>query len=409
MSFVPGDQTVYGNLTVAGTVTSLASKVPTDPFGDLRMVQRTSVMDLKSTFGMTLLRDSTTTAGSGSVTNTVGNAEYTVSVSAAGDSAMLRSVERGRYVSGYGAEMGIAVRLAQATYTGTQAARWGYFDDSSDGFYYTMTSAGLGVAYMYAGTETIFPRSSWNVDRLDGTGPSGATIDVTKGQIWQVVFSWYGYGAIVWRVVLTDTLGNQLVQVVHRWAPSGRTSIVIPNQPITVLLQSGTTAGALQAYVAGRQFSVLAYVPNPVSRITSVYRINQSLTKNTTGVFVPVISVQRKTGYLGNPVKISSLDFEVSADCLYQVRVNSTLTGASYVTPQDTPASETALQTDLSATALTGGVTIYAGLLPTGGKILVQTNDIMYSLNETSTMTVALLAFSANTTAHTVLRMSEGW
>jgi hypothetical protein len=159
-AIVPSDQTVYGNLTVAGTVTALGSKVPTDPFGDLRTVQRTSVIDIKSTFGISGLRDVVTTAGTGTVTNAVGNAEYALAVSAANDRAVLSSTQRGLYVSGYGAEMGMAVRLAQSTYTGAQRARWGYFDGTTDGLYFVQSASGLGVAYMRAGTETIVPRAS---------------------------------------------------------------------------------------------------------------------------------------------------------------------------------------------------------------------------------------------------------
>jgi hypothetical protein len=224
------------------------------------------------------------------------------------------------------------------------------------------------------------------------------------------VFSWYGYGAIAWKVVLTDALGNQLVQVVHRYAPSGQTSIIVPNQPITLLLESNATAGALTAYVAGRQFSVLANNPYPVLRVTSCYSILQALTKNSTGTFLPVVAVQRKTGYLGNPIKISSIDFVSSADCMFEVRMNSTLTGASFGATQDTPASETALQFDTSATAMSGGTTIYMGLVPTGGKTLVQTVDILFSLSENMTLTIGIWPYNnVNVVISTVLRMSEAW
>jgi hypothetical protein len=46
--------------------------------------------------------------------------------------------------------------------------------------------------------DTIIPQSEWNLDKCDGTGPSGYNIDVTKMQMIGIQFSWYGAGFIDW-------------------------------------------------------------------------------------------------------------------------------------------------------------------------------------------------------------------
>jgi hypothetical protein len=46
------------------------------------------------------------------------------------------------------------------------------------------------------------PRSQWQ-DPLDGTGPSGFNIDLTRMQMWFVDYSWYGAGVIRWGVRAT--------------------------------------------------------------------------------------------------------------------------------------------------------------------------------------------------------------
>ncbi len=46
--------------------------------------------------------------------------------------------------------------------------------------------------------DFIIPQSEWNLDRCDGTGPSGYNIDVTKMQMIGIQFSWYGAGFIDW-------------------------------------------------------------------------------------------------------------------------------------------------------------------------------------------------------------------
>ena len=42
------------------------------------------------------------------------------------------------------------------------------------------------------------PQSEWNLDRMDGTGPSGYNIDFNKMQMFYIDYSWYGAGYIRW-------------------------------------------------------------------------------------------------------------------------------------------------------------------------------------------------------------------
>ena len=45
-------------------------------------------------------------------------------------------------------------------------------------------------------TETVVPQSSWNADKLDGTGPSRVTLDITKAQILFMDIEWLGEGTV---------------------------------------------------------------------------------------------------------------------------------------------------------------------------------------------------------------------
>jgi len=56
-------------------------------------------------------------------------------------------------------------------------------------------------------TQTIekrIPQALFNLDRIDGTGPSGYTIDITKMQMWFIDYSWYGAGAVRWGIRTTE-------------------------------------------------------------------------------------------------------------------------------------------------------------------------------------------------------------
>lgn len=45
-------------------------------------------------------------------------------------------------------------------------------------------------------TETRVPQTDWNIDKLDGTGKSGITLDITKAQILWFDIEWLGLGTV---------------------------------------------------------------------------------------------------------------------------------------------------------------------------------------------------------------------
>jgi hypothetical protein len=59
---------------------------------------------------------------------------------------------------------------------------------------YRGTTATLVVASKIQDIKT--PQSSFNIDKLDGTGPSGYNIDLSKMQMFYIDYSWYGAGFI---------------------------------------------------------------------------------------------------------------------------------------------------------------------------------------------------------------------
>jgi hypothetical protein len=56
------------------------------------------------------------------------------------------------------------------------------------------------------------PQSAWNIDKMDGTGPSGITLDLSKMQMFYIDYTWYGAGFIRWG--LRGAKGN--VTYVHK-------------------------------------------------------------------------------------------------------------------------------------------------------------------------------------------------
>jgi hypothetical protein len=104
--------------------------------------------------------------------------------------------------------------------------------------------------------DTRYPQSTWNIDRLDGTGASGYNIDLTKMQMFYMDFTWYGAGAIRFgfknnrgEVIYCHRVPNNNVNT-EAYLRSGNlparyeTSTIPPYTYLTSTLSSGATTGA---------------------------------------------------------------------------------------------------------------------------------------------------------------------
>jgi hypothetical protein len=61
-------------------------------------------------------------------------------------------------------------------------------------------SANVTFGTMTKMVETRIPQSQFNLDKLDGTGPSGYNINLARMQMFYIDYSWYGAGFIRWGV-----------------------------------------------------------------------------------------------------------------------------------------------------------------------------------------------------------------
>ena len=398
--------------------TSESGTVRKDLFGTQQAIQKTVIMNIKSTFGLSALRDRVTEDGGGTVTNNIGDPEYRLAVTTNGGRARLRTRERGEYVAGITAEIGMGVRIPSGNFTGNQLFRWGYFDDS-DGMYFQKDSNGIFVYLIRNGnTKISVPQSSWNVDRLDGTGPSGAVLDIGKGNIFQIVYTWYGFGAISYRVVITNA-GNQFVQTVHIYAPNGETSVKNPNLPLTAELSNlnvtdPSNTSAIEAYVAGRQYSLIGKVDRTgSSRLTTPYVLNREVRRND-GI-ISVLNVRRKNGYVGNPLLITGMSVITDNPTFVQLRLNGVDLSAqtsNFGPIPDTPISETALEQDTSATSLnSSGIVLYTTFSAGQNKKFSTDNrNLATPVEDGDLISICFdAAFDQDITASVILEFTEYW
>jgi hypothetical protein len=95
-------------------------------------------------------------------------------------------------------------------------------------------------------TETDVPQASWNADTMDGNGPSGITLDITKAQILFMDIEWLGEGTVRIGFVID---GNFIV--CHRFNHANlisSTYITTASLPLRyeILNREGATAATLK-------------------------------------------------------------------------------------------------------------------------------------------------------------------
>lgn len=77
--------------------------------------------------------------------------------------------------------------------------RYGYFSEQN-GIFLQLNGTELSfIERSYTSgsvTETKIVQSSWNVDKMDGTGPSRKTLDISKAQILFIDIEWLGLGSV---------------------------------------------------------------------------------------------------------------------------------------------------------------------------------------------------------------------
>jgi hypothetical protein len=92
-----------------------------------------------------------------------------------------------------------------------------------------------------AQTTTFITASSFNIDRLDGKGPSGMTIDLTKGNVYEIQYQYLGFGNASFSVENPETGVLAPFHMIKN--ANARTTPVLKNPNTSVLVTSANIGG----------------------------------------------------------------------------------------------------------------------------------------------------------------------
>ena len=238
---------------------------------------------------------------------------------------------RFNYQPGKSAEILVTGVLAPDTGgTGVQR-RMGYYDDDNGLFLQHDNGVGSVVLRSNAtGTPTdqTVTQPNWNVDKMDGTGVSGITLDWSKSQILFVDFEWLGVGRVRMCVVV-----DGLIYKVHEFLHSNRTEGVYmstPNLPVRYEMITGSSspASSMESICS----SVISEGgSNGLGSLHSLHSPS-AVSCSSDGVSYLIMAARLKSDHFGAsviPSAMTILETAGSNSFLWEVILNPTVAGTT--------------------------------------------------------------------------------
>ena len=377
-----------------------------DSFGRLRVSNQVVLFESFFTFDLQDTRWTQALTGSGTVTRDTNANTANLNVgTASGDKVVRRSRRYIPYQAGRSQHFSMSF-IFNAAKTNLRQ-RIGCFDDN-DGIFLQLS--GSTVSFVQRTSTSGSPsdsnaaaQSSWNIDKLDGTGPSQATIDFTKIQLLIIDYGWQAAGSI--RV---GFLINGEIVYAHVFHTANVLSLPFMKSgamPIRLEIENtGATSGASTmktvCFMASSESGF-----NPVGLIRSA---STGITaKSVSTTLTPIISIRLEAANSAKSMcLINHTAMVITNDYIEMAIVkNATLTGASF----GAVGSDSIAEFDVGASAATGGTTIYKSYTTQSGNGAVGVSSIsdiyegfstqLGSLLDGTTETLTLLARTTTGTA----------
>ena len=228
-----------------------------DAFGKWRVSQPTTLFDSKQVIDSgSFYFDIKTTSG-GTVTWNSGSAQSTMIVTSTSGSRAIKQTKR-IFVYQPGKSQQIICTGKFGTKVDGIKKSIGSFDDN-DGYFFQTSGSSFGVVLRKTingvKTDTFISQSTWNLDKMNGLGPSGNTLDITKAQIYTMDYEWLGVGRVRYGVVQKGVL--IYVHEINNYNSLDTVYLRNPNLPIRYEMSThkNTTTGSLMTQICSTVIS----------------------------------------------------------------------------------------------------------------------------------------------------------
>jgi hypothetical protein len=359
-----------GTTTTGTTTTSLPPgpvevtlpPFSSDAFGRLRVSSPLTLFDSSHRFDDNDLWSTATATGGTAVFN--GNQGLIdLSVTAASGSSVTRETIK---VFSYQPGKSLLVMntfVMNAPKTGL-TQRIGYYG-ASNGFY--LEQAGSAIAFVKRSivtgslVNTPVLQANWNGDKLDGTGASGYTLDLTKAQIYWMDVEWLGVGSVRMGFVI-----NGQFIICHTFNHANlitSTYITSASLPLRyeIFNTAGTSGASTLKQICSTVISEGGYELRGAQQAIST-PITAARTFAVAGTYYPIVSIRLQSTRLDAIVIATAISFLGTGNGKnYQWRVvnGATTTGGSWLNAP----GDSSVQYNLTGSSVTGGRILASGFV----------------------------------------------
>ena len=228
-------------------------------------------------------------------------------------------------------------------------------------------------------TTTRVAQSSWNIDRLDGTGASGITLDTTKAQILWMDIEWLGLGTVRMGFVINGQFIH--CHSFHHANVIESTYITTASLPLRYeIANTGiTTSVSTIKQVCSTVISEGGYELRGLQQAISI-PINSPRTLGTAGTFYPVIGLRLKA----SPNRLDAIIILTALSMMpisngnfnWQVRASGTTTGGTWVSA----GVDSAVEYNITGTSYTDGRILASGFFSGSNSVASQVDILKEAL-----------------------------
>ena len=289
-----------------------------DAFARLRMSEPQTIFDSKQIAdNQPLFFDDQETSGSGT-SSTYNTNQSSTSLSVSNLTAGVRVRQTFRRFNYQPGKSFLWIRSAIIGTFGAGITKMlGYFDQNNGLFFHFNNSvASVAVRSFTTGVavDTVVSQSSWNIDKLDGTGLSGITLDFTKTLIFFCDFEWLGVGTVRFGFFID---GKPFY--CHRIDNSNTNTLVYmstPNLPLrTEIINNGTGESSSVTDICS---TVIIEGGRQQTGVTlSLNRDENTLTTLNNLNIYPLIGIRLKSTHLGAFINLVNTYLTCSSSSTY--------------------------------------------------------------------------------------------
>jgi hypothetical protein len=350
----------YSGYSIFSSEVSYANSPNIDAFSRLRVSNPFTLFDSSHRFADNGLW-STSTATSGSATFNAAQGLIDLTVTTASGSEVVRETTK---VFSYqpGKSLLILSTFVMSPAKTNLRQRVGYYG-ANNGYYLELNNT-TSVSFVErsfvtgAVVNTPVAQASWNVDPMDGSGPSGITLDLTKAQILFMDLEWLGVGTVRMGFIID---GN--FYVCHKFNHANiiaSTYITTASLPLRYeITNTGATSGASTLkQICSTVLSEGGYELRGSQQAVGT-PITSPKTLTTAGTFYPIVSIKLKSTRLDAIALATAISAigNTAANYNWQVVSGGTTTGGLWVSA----GANSSVEYNLTGSSFTGGRIIASG------------------------------------------------